>query len=42
MFVEKLVVIGEVIRFKIEAEIALKEKEAENERLRRLVEDEVF
>ncbi|XP_058132135.1 plectin isoform X18 [Dasypus novemcinctus] len=39
---EKLAAIGEATRLKTEAEIALKEKEAENERLRRLAEDEAF
>uniref|UniRef100_A0A2I3GDZ1 Plectin n=1 Tax=Nomascus leucogenys TaxID=61853 RepID=A0A2I3GDZ1_NOMLE len=39
---EKLAAISEATRLKTEAEIALKEKEAENERLRRLAEDEAF
>lgn len=42
MFVEKLVVISEVMWFKIEVEIVFKEKEVENECLWWLVEDEVF
>lgn len=42
MLAEKLAAIGEATRLKTEAEIALKEKEAENERLRRLAEDEAF
>ncbi|XP_042202751.1 plectin isoform X2 [Callorhinchus milii] len=39
---EKLMAITEATRLKTEAEMALKEKEAENERLRRLAEDEAY